>query len=445
MAVGNVTGAPPVTAGVDGEIFYARSIDRGATFGEVYNVSGDADMSALGHVAAGGGSVHLVWKQGDDGEVLYRRSPDGGVSFDEAVNLSGTQDDSSEPDVAVSGDDVHVVWAEAFLGDDDQPDPDVDADEAYGRSSFDGGSEFGERHSVSDSRHLHSRDPDIAATGDVVVTVYEEEVADGDDEVFARRSADGGRSWEAPANLSDDAGKQVEPAVAVSGTDVHVVWEDAWEDVDGDRIAYARSTDGGVTFTSAEHLPGETPSEKPSVAADGAAVDVVSCVPADDAGIYDSEVLYHRSEDGGVTWDDPVNLSETTGDCDDPKVVAHDGHVYVAWADSTTGRTDILLRRSRDGGAGFEPLQNVSSSRGNSEDVSLAVDRSTGALFVVWMDFSIDTPPAPPPTEPLGGSEPAQWRAATATMGWGGGLWPREPWKGRSEKLKIPPSAATMR
>ena len=42
---------------------------------------------------------------------------------------------------------------------------------------------------------------------------------------------------------------------------------------------------------------------------------------------------------------------------------------------------------------------------------------------------------------PAGG----QAAVATETMGWAGGLAPREPAKGLSEKAKMPPSVATMR
>jgi len=59
----------------------------------------------------------------------------------------------------------------------------------------------------------------------------------------------------------------------------------------------------------------------------------------------------------------------------------------------------------------------------------------------------------PPVSQPAGPSndgpgffrEGQRARAVTETTGWAGGVAPREPEKGRSLKLKIPPSAATIR
>src|SRR5581483_806096 len=58
---------------------------------------------------------------------------------------------------------------------------------------------------------------------------------------------------------------------------------------------------------------------------------------------------------------------------------------------------------------------------------------TAGAVVVV-------VPPGPPgvPGEALG-------RGAVPTMGLAGGLAPSEPWNGRLEKAKMPPSEATMR
>ncbi len=407
--------APPASARAASRVFYARSTDGGASFGDSANLSSDAAMSELAQVAADAGTVHVVWREGDDGEVVYRRSPDGGVGFEAPVNLSRTEGDSAEPDLAVTGDRVHVVWAEAFLDDQGRPDPAVDGDEIYGRSSTDRGATFGARGNVSGTADRHTRDPDIAATGTFVAVAFEDALNDTDDDVFSRRSTDGGKSWMNPADLSRDPLQQVGAALAVSGTDVHAVWEDRRADLDesDDRVGYARSDDGGETFSAALLLPAEVPSRRPSVAASGQVVHVVSCIPADPAGLFDSEVLYHRSTDRGATWEPPVNLSGNPGDCGKPRVVAAGHNVYVAWSDTTTGRSDIFLRRSADDGATFQAVQNVSRTRGSSDDVSLAVDAANGFVYVVWTDFSIETPPATKPP----GSAPRGVRAEAASGG----------------------------
>ena len=63
-----------------------------------------------------------------------------------------------------------------------------------------------------------------------------------------RRSIDGGSTFpNLIKNLSDNAGTSLGPAIAVSGNNVHVAWDD---DTPGNPdILYRRSTDGGASFT----------------------------------------------------------------------------------------------------------------------------------------------------------------------------------------------------
>lgn len=89
-------------------------------------------------------------------------------------------------------------------------------------------------------------------------------------------------------------------AIAASGNNVNVIWE---EHVVGFQreIFYRSSTDGGVTFTDTENLsnsPGS--SEGPSIAVLGSNVHVVW---KEFVGGVNSEILYIRSTDGGTVFD----------------------------------------------------------------------------------------------------------------------------------------------
>lgn len=394
-AVPGLLGAsfPAHARGTGPEILYARSIDGGDSFGNRLNLSNDdGQASTLSHVVAAGGAVHVAWTQGDPGEVAYRASPDAGSSFGAPLDVSDTADsDSTESDLAVQGDQVSVLWAEAYVGDNNQPDPDAGGDEVYARTLVDGGP-FGPRRDVSRSKALHTRDPDVAVTPGLFGVAYEEKLSEDDDDVFFIGSLDSGRGWGEPTNLSANPHQQVEPALALDGEAVHVVYEDSGDpnDITDDHIAYARSTDGGLRFADPLTLPSAGVAQRhPAVAVANTRVYVASCSPADKSGLYESELYLTSSSDGGASWSEATNLSTDSGDCTRPTMAADGERVWIAWEDSTPGRSEILLRRSTDGGSTFEPAVNVSQSRGDSEDASLAFDPSNGLLSVTWTDYSL--------------------------------------------------------
>lgn len=374
----------PLHAGIDGEVVYARSLDGGATFEGRANLSGDTHQSELPHVAVGDGSVHTVWKSRDDPagkeDIFGRRSVDAGTGFEGVAMLTAGNSNPSEPEIAALGPLVMAVYAEEVDGEDD----------VFAAVSDDGGASFARRVSVSASPTA-TKDPDVTLTEGAAVVVFEEEVEKSTEDIFVSRSDDGGKQWSATVNLSRDGVQSSEPAISSSGANVHVVWEDEGDELDvtDDRIGYARSTDGGLSWSDPAPLPASTPLVSPAVAVKGDTVHVAACSPADASGIVTSEAWYTRSTDGGATWGELVNLSGSAGDCDNPTVAAQDGRIYVAWSDTTGGRSEILLRRSGDDGRGFEATQNVSGTPGDSKEPTLAVDPRSGAVHLVWTDFSV--------------------------------------------------------
>ena len=153
----------------------------------IKNLSSNVGQSTRPAIAVTGNSVHVVWDDATSGnfDILYRRSLDGGSTFPNIIkNLSSDLEVSAFPAIAVSSNNVHVVW-----------------------------------HSGSEG---------------------------GNFDILYRRSLDGGSTFpNIIKNLSNNMGISGFPAIAVSGNNVHVVWEDDTPDPLRD-ILYRRSTDGGV-------------------------------------------------------------------------------------------------------------------------------------------------------------------------------------------------------
>jgi hypothetical protein len=242
------------------EILYRRSTDGGANFGEngvAINLSNNAGTSTIPFVAASGNNVYIVWEDDTSGnfEILYRRSTDGGANFGATINLSNNAGVSANPAIALSGNNVYVIW---------QDDTPGDGDILYRRST-DGGASFDATINLSNNAGT-STIPFVAASGNNVYIVWEDDTS-GNFEILYRKSTDGGASFDATVNLSNNAGFSAAPAIAVSGDNLYVVWHDN-NDTPVNEILYRRSSDGGASFNAVINLSNNAgSSNNPDVAA----------------------------------------------------------------------------------------------------------------------------------------------------------------------------------
>ena len=131
------------------------------------------------------------------------------------------------------------------------------------------------------------------------------------------------------------------PAIAVSGNNVHIVWQD---NTSGNfEILYRRSTDSGATFSPTINLSNDAESSfGAAIAVSGNNVHV-----AWESGDPNPDIFYRRSTDGGASFTDPIkNLSSNAGQSSRPAIAVSGNSVHVVWDDATPGNFDILYRRS---------------------------------------------------------------------------------------------------
>ena len=65
------------------DILYSKSINSGASFGPIINLSNDAGISSNPDIAVSGNNVHVVWHDNTPGnfDILYKRSMNGGAAL----------------------------------------------------------------------------------------------------------------------------------------------------------------------------------------------------------------------------------------------------------------------------------------------------------------------------------------------------------------------------
>ena len=338
-----------------------------------YN-SGSSWSSA---VALNGSNVYVVWNDDTPGnyEIYFKKSADGGASWQPAQRLTHTGAWSISPAIAVDGSSVYVVWGE------------YDAvslrDDIYLKKSLNGGATWqaGIRLTyTTDDNYWPHIGVAVAASGSSLYVTWHDDTQ-GSKEIFFRKSADGGATWQAAKRLTYNSGSSEDPAISLMGSNVYVAWHD---DTPGkDQIYFRRSADGGATWQPLKMLT--TTSDWASGAAMGVSGSNIF-VAWNDASLGNNEIHFRKSVDYGATWQAAKRLTFTSGNSRCPALAVKSSVVYVVWMDDTPGNDEIYFRRSGDGGATWQAAERLTYTGNTSEFPAIALNSSM--VCVVWDDLT---------------------------------------------------------
>jgi len=328
-------------------------------------------------IASSGNTVHAVWYDQRNSflnwEIYYKRSTDGGVTWGADTRLTYDSSDSRYPSIAVSGQDVHVVWY-------DNRNSMLDY-EIYYKHSTDGGTTWGAETRLTNDPN-DSRNPSVAVSGSNVSVVWYDN-RDGNNEIYYKRSTNNGVSWGADTRLTNDVSDSQLPSIAVSGLFVHVVWQDNNSSY-GLEIYYKNSTNGGATWGTNTRLTNNLAiSQSPSISVSGSTVSVVWEDNRD--GNY--EIYYKRSTNGGTNWGADTRLTNQSANSLQSSVTASGSAVHVVWEDDRAGfnNWEIYYIRSTNAGLSWETETRLTNDPSYSR--SSSVSASGTVVHVVWYDI----------------------------------------------------------
>lgn len=187
-------------------------------------------------------------------------------------------------------------------------------------------------------------------------------------------SEDGGKTW-SQKNLKSTYGVWGDPCVIYNGKgelffghlsnpDKNIFSNGYWID----RIVVQKSTDNGASWNNGVGVGFTSPKnqDKEWLAVDLTESDYsgnlyMAWTEFDDYGSYapsdKSRILFSKSEDDGMTWENPVAINDVNGNCIDGDntvegavpCVGPDGEVYISWA----GPEGLVFDKSLDGGKTF--------------------------------------------------------------------------------------------
>jgi hypothetical protein len=319
------------------------------------DTEGDHD-SLEPRILAVGERVYVAWFDNTDGafDIWFQRSKNSGEKWLSAPSRVDTDTAgeaySASPRIAADGDGrVVVVWEDARDGNSDvYANVSTDDGETWAASDtrLDGGDEVGANNSFL---------PQVSMSGDAVYAVWHDEREGEERDIFLNGSADGGDSWFAEAvRVDSDAegtSDSIYPQVAADGDVVHVVWQD--DRAGGYDVYHRRSTDGGQTFTDQESRmdtdqSGEAQSYNPVITAGDGTVLVGWEERRNDLdAVGFNDLYYNWSSNAGESFaaeDLRINSNEPgTSYAVDLNLMRFNKSLLAVWADGRFGSSDILF------------------------------------------------------------------------------------------------------
>lgn len=252
---------------------------------------------------------------------------------------------------------------------------------------------------------LGRADPDSAVGSHPVIVAYDDNVyvvySSGFD-IFLVKSGDAGESFSEPLNISKTkigSPHGVTDQVISIGDNNHVyvswtVWSGGWSE-----IYFVASSDGGRTFGEPKNISDSPnqPSQLPKIASSGNQVYVVWYDIEEFYGGY--HVSFAGSADGGATFKRTSNLSGNSQSefAFEPSVAIGSDGVYVTWReDIGDGIPRIHLAKSTDVGSTFQITKSAAiggwpalAVQGNNVYIAFGEQDNTGTDNVAFAS-SID-------------------------------------------------------
>jgi hypothetical protein len=266
-----------------------------------------------------GRTVYAAWLQNGKSDTVVAKSTDFGATWSVVV-ANSTNAATDKPILAVRGEDVYVGYNHA--------------QKVWVSSSHDGGATFTSANVNKTAAGKLGWSLAGGGTVDPAGNVYfawdgyeQNGGAKGPVNLYISKSSDGGATWQtglidvsgSPPDCSDFLcgwaylGAQITMDSDAAGT-LYALWNAGEADKSSERIYFARSTDGGATWSAKADIstaPSGSHHAFPAIVA-GAAGDVrISWMDARGAngGLDRWNTYFRRSTDGGASWSSEVDIS----------------------------------------------------------------------------------------------------------------------------------------
>jgi len=248
---------------------------------------------------------------------------------------------------------------------------------------------------MNDSDFRYVDDPTVAMTkGGRIFTAWADQA--GQDVYLQVFDPDGTPMLEEPANVSgspDTFSWLPRLAVDDEGRRVHVLWQEILftGGSHGGEILYACSRDGGETFSEPVNLS-DTPAGagKGRLSRERWSNGSLDLALGDDGTLvaawseYEGALRVSVSEDGGTSFSEPRTVvDDPRSPARGPSLALADGAMHLAWTVGEDPEADIRLASTEPGSLEFGEPQTIHGDSGHADAPRLATDEN-GDLHLVW-------------------------------------------------------------
>ena len=318
------------------EIYYKRSTNAGAAWSVPYRLTWTAQDSLYPHAAVGpANALHLIWSNqvtGGGWDIFYKKSTNSGINWSAPQRVTWMGSEAVEPWIAVdSSGDPYIVWRTTA------PESDI-----FFKKSTNSGQSWTVIQRLTWSTGI-SEKPKIAVDSLGRIHILWADDSQGNKEIFYKRSTDGGSSWSAMDRLTWNSGNSVLGGfLCAADNTLQMVFYD--NTFGNEEIFYKKSSDGGSSWPGLERLtwsPGN--SQSPAIA-----IEPLNnpALVWSDYSTGNWEILYKRSSDGGLTWSIPSRLTWNGGVSQYPFIaVDSNGVTHVVWTDDLSGNFEVYYKK----------------------------------------------------------------------------------------------------
>ncbi|MGH9981252.1 MAG: hypothetical protein ACRD6U_06840, partial [Nitrososphaeraceae archaeon] len=245
---------------------------------------------------------------------------------------------------------------------------------------------------------INSTFPQIKTHNDNIYVIWSGNVGHGVDseiqsDIFLAKSENKGNSFGESVNLSNNTGSSLNPQSETSSNNIYVVWEDdtlakTYGQTANTGILFRQSKDNGTTFLPPISLSSiNADSSNPGITA--IKNDTVYVVWQDDLD-ESSKILYKKNiSNNNTLFSDQQIISDNQGDNYEisPQIITSNDTVNIIWDDFNLkeGSSHIVKRSSIDGGITFSQPINLSNTT-NSNSINPQLAATANELFVVWQE-----------------------------------------------------------
>ena len=198
---------------------------------------------------------------------------------------------------------------------------------------------------VNDDTTNDQQAPVIAGLPGRELFIAWQDARSGNEDIYVPKAHTTGTDF-APNKRADDSlvpSKQVEPAATATGNGtILLTWQDNRRGFFDYDIYFAKSYDGGATFTT--------------------------------------NLKVDDSNSTTITWQERPSIAVTSG-----------GAIFIAWTDDRAGPLRVRGAFSLDGGATFSPSKEIAPSSDSYGQTGVVLTSNGGRIFAAFMDNTIAT------------------------------------------------------